>query len=165
MWGKWKLAKEVMLLKPDHEILIGSYERKAEGSAGDPWPTSTQPLSAPRPSEGAHLVPCSHPFLGLGLAPAGAPPPRAGTRARRPRPGRPLSATRGGRRERGGQAWRLCPKLGRAALLARAAAGGRPHWQRPAPSSSSLLFPSPPLGGFQPSSFVRAGEFFIFLKI
>lgn len=40
---------------------------------------------------------------------------------------------------------------GSSALLGRAAAGTRPDWQEPAPSSSSLLFP-PPWGGFQPSS-------------
>lgn len=52
-------------------------------------------------------------------------------------------------RERAGKG--PAPAPGSSALLGRAAAGTRPDWQEPAPSSSSLLFP-PPRGGFQPSS-------------
>lgn len=52
------MAEEVMLLKPDHERLIGSNARKAEGSAGASRPTPAQPPPAPRPSEGARPAPC-----------------------------------------------------------------------------------------------------------
>lgn len=113
-------------------------------------PTPTPPGAAPpRPGLPPRLPPGRE-------AP---PPPAAG----RPdtcvepnggsRPARPGAPTRGGAgRERRGRR----PAPGSSALLGRAAAGTRPDWQEPVPSSSSLLFP-PPRGGFQPSSFLGGG--------
>lgn len=68
-------------------------------------------------------------------------------------PGGPGRHVRGALRQEGreGAGKGLAPAPGSSALLGRAAAGTRPDWQEPAPSSSSLFFP-PPRGGFQPSS-------------
>lgn len=130
-----------------------------------PLPSTARcPHSSPSPA--ALSLPCGEPQAwgarrgAAALCPRrgcgrGAPscPGGAHTGAPRAGPGRSLPARGGGagagRRRRPAPNPERCPRPGRAAR------GSRPHWQRRAPSSSSLPFPPP--GGASALLFPKGG--------
>lgn len=149
--GGWHPACQREGCKGEHR----SYKAQACEAGRSAAPAPPRPSAAAAPPGLAQRLPPGR------AAPRGPLPPRDGpTRARSPTTGRgrpgPRADTRGGRGRAGRRAGRGEEQRGRrpvpssSALLGRAAAGTRPDWREPAPSSSSFSllrgvgFDSPP---------------------